>query len=116
MTVTYERVLQAVINQCACNINLGTYTLGIKKKRIKFRNICNIEMRHLLGESENRGVSRFPFKGIIHLQRGEAGLNEGLVGEYRGEAGLKDGDCGVYRGEVGEKLGDVGEYCGLVGE
>lgn len=29
-----------------------------------------------------------------YLQRGDAGLNEGLVGEYRGEEGLKDGDCG----------------------
>jgi hypothetical protein len=34
-------------------------------------------------------------KKLIDLQRGEAGLNEGLVGEYRGEAGLKDGDWGV---------------------
>ena len=29
------------------------------------------------------------------LHRGDAGLNEGLVGEYRGEVGLKDGDWGL---------------------
>jgi hypothetical protein len=29
-----------------------------------------------------------------YLQRGDAGLNEGLVGEYRGDEGLKEGDCG----------------------
>lgn len=34
------------------------------------------------------------FANTLYSQRGEAGLNEGLVGEYRGEEGLKDGDCG----------------------
>ena len=29
-----------------------------------------------------------------YLQCGDAGLNEGSVGEYRREEGLKDGDCG----------------------
>ena len=43
----------------------------------------------------------------IHL--GEAGLNDGLVGEYRGEVGLNEGDCWLYLGEVGEKEGEVGE-------
>lgn len=47
---------------------------------------------------------------------GDAGLNDGLVGEYRGDVGLNDGDWGLYLGDVGEKEGDVGEYLGLVGE
>lgn len=34
------------------------------------------------------------FQNKLYLQRGDAGLNDGLVGEYRGEEGLKDGDCG----------------------
>ena len=27
-----------------------------------------------------------------NLHRGDAGLNDGLVGEYRGDVGLNDGD------------------------
>ena len=41
-----------------------------------------------------------------NLHRGDAGLNDGLVGEYRGEVGLKDGDWGLYRGDVGENDGE----------
>ncbi|KAJ7236368.1 hypothetical protein C8J57DRAFT_1247861 [Mycena rebaudengoi] len=48
-----------------------------------------------------------------HLHRGDAGLNDGLVGEYRGDVGLNDGDCGMYHGEVGENDGEMGEYRGL---
>ena len=51
-----------------------------------------------------------------NLQRGEAGLNDGLVGEYLGDVGLNDGDWGLYLGDAGEKEGDVGEYRGLAGE
>jgi hypothetical protein len=31
---------------------------------------------------------------LKYLHRGEAGLNEGLVGEYLGDVGLKDGLVG----------------------
>ena len=52
-------------------------------------------------------------EGDSHI--GDAGLNDGLVGEYscEGDVGLYEGDAGLY---LGEKLGDDGEYLGLVGE
>ena len=62
-----------------------------------------------LGNLGERLAGALGYVGEENSHRGDAGLNEGLVGEYRGEVGLKDGDWGLYRGEVGENDGEVGE-------
>lgn len=49
--------------------------------------------RHALGESTQIKLSAcIPLIRLGDSHLGEAGLNDGLVGEYRGDVGLNDGD------------------------
>lgn len=46
----------------------------------------------VLGESTHGSVNSATANNIKYSHLGDAGLNDGLVGEYHGKVGLSDGD------------------------